>query len=355
MFAGVFLILLGVLVLAGQFALDIPWWALWPLIIVLAGMVQALTPGKEGWSVERVFDGLTTVAWGVFFLTLTTGIVSWSVWFVLLSLWPVILIAIGLDLLAKALHTGWFKLLGSAVVIAALVYASLVSLGDAPRLSTMRVSDAETYSMQERVDDVEEADLIFDSGLSDVRVKASDSLVEAKGRSSWGEPTVEVERTGDQASVKVRSGEGNHVAWIGEFASELDLGLSRTVLWDAVVSTGVSSLDADLTDVRVKSLVLKPGVAECSVDLGDVPDGLDESRVEVRAGVASVKLRFPEDAQVRIVSKGGLSTFDVSADFEDDGDDAWQTDGFDQARAAGDPVWLVDLEAGLGTIVVDTY
>ena len=42
-------------------------------IIVAAGVIQAVTPGREGWNVNRLFDGLVSVAFGLVLLGNTTG------------------------------------------------------------------------------------------------------------------------------------------------------------------------------------------------------------------------------------------------------------------------------------------
>ena len=102
-FLGVVLVVVGAVVLVSRFVpgLDAPWWALWPLLIVIGGVVQVFTPGDSGWGVERVFDGIGTIIFGLILLGNTTGYIAWSVWWIVLTLWPVLIIALGLTILAQ--------------------------------------------------------------------------------------------------------------------------------------------------------------------------------------------------------------------------------------------------------------
>jgi hypothetical protein len=86
---GLVLVVFGIAVLAAQALPGVSVWMLWPLIIVAAGVIQAVTPGREGWNVNRLFDGLVTVAFGMVLLGNTTGVIGWNVWWRFIWLWPV--------------------------------------------------------------------------------------------------------------------------------------------------------------------------------------------------------------------------------------------------------------------------
>lgn len=131
--AGVVLIVLGVAFLAAQFVPGFDWWTLWPLAIVVVGVVQIVTPGPwRGWGVERVSDGIGTILLGMLLLGNTTGYVSWSVWWILLSLWPVLLISAGIALLGKASGQEWLRALASIPVWITMIYAAGLAWTGAP-------------------------------------------------------------------------------------------------------------------------------------------------------------------------------------------------------------------------------
>ncbi|TLM99132.1 MAG: hypothetical protein FDZ75_00800, partial [Actinobacteria bacterium] len=274
--AGIVLITIGVIFLAAQFLPGVAWFNLWPLIIVVAGLIQAFTPGREGWSVTKMFDGFVTVTIGLVFLAVTMGAVGWNVWWRVLTLWPVLLIALGLDLLGKALHTTWPRVLGSLVVMAALAFAVATQASATPSFTWMPSADAEPFSVSEPVLGTDEATLKLDAGVAQVTLGGGSDLIAAEGTSPWGEPEVSVDRSGSSADVQLTLGSSSEgpIVWPGSNTLEADVTLATDVVWDAVVSTGVSSLDGDLSDVDVRSLELKPGIADVDLKLGEVPTGV---------------------------------------------------------------------------------
>lgn len=355
--AGIVLIVIGVMFLLAQFVPGVAWFNVWPLIIIVAGLIQAFTPGKEGWSVNKMFDGFVTVAVGGVFLAITTGVVGWSVWGRILTLWPVLVIAIGLDLLGKALHTTWVRILGSLAVIAGLAIAVAGQASSAPSFDWLPPAHSQPFSVAEPVGDTTEADLQLDAGVAQVRLGSGGELISLKGRSPWGTPEVNVDRSGSSAKVKVVLGgrSNENIVWPGAETIEADVALSDRVLWNAVIATGVSSLDGDLSKVPVRRLELKPGVADVDVRLGPVPQGVRVADVEVKSGVSSVVLRLPSDAQVRMESNSGLSGVIAEKPLESRGNGIWETPGYSAAAAAGDPVYKVVVKSGVGSFRLVTY
>lgn len=126
---GVVLIILGLATLWAQFLPGVTWGQLWPLIIVAVGLGQMVTPGwGEERGLMRVMDGIGTVLIGLVFLGNTLGYIEWSVWFVLLTLWPVLLIAAGISIIGKGIGQQWLRALAPLVIWAALALAVASSL-----------------------------------------------------------------------------------------------------------------------------------------------------------------------------------------------------------------------------------
>ena len=126
---GIVLIALGAAMLWAQFLPGVEWMQLWPLIIVAVGLGQMVTPGwGDERGVMRVMDGFGTVLIGLVFLGNTLGYIAWSVWFVLLTLWPVLLIAAGISIIGKGIGQQWLRALAPLVIWAALGLAVASSL-----------------------------------------------------------------------------------------------------------------------------------------------------------------------------------------------------------------------------------
>lgn len=129
--AGLFLVLTGALFLFARAVPQAAWWELWPLLIVIAGVVQMSTPGPwQGWGVERVSEGMGTVVLGMLLLGNTTGWIGWEMWLLALTMWPVLLVSAGIGLLGRAAGQPWIRALAAVPIWIALVLcASSASTG----------------------------------------------------------------------------------------------------------------------------------------------------------------------------------------------------------------------------------
>ena len=356
LFLGVMLVVVGVLFLIPQVVpgFAAPWWALWPLIIVAAGAVQAFTPGEGGWGIDRVLDGLGTVVLGVVLLGNTTGMIAWSVWWALLMLWPALVIALGLTILAKGLGQSWLRIAATLVVWVALAYAVAISwTGPGAALpQPWTSSSGQAFSFAEPNRGIEEANLRLTGGAGDIRIGSGSQLVTVDGSSPFGAPTFSARKSGDTADVSIGFNEVRSGAVIvpGMTAARIDTRLSDTALWNIVLETGASSVDADLSDVQVRSVDVRTGASAVVIKAGDVPADVDSSTIVVKAGASSVRILIPRDAEARFVAQTGLVATDVRGRFERNGN-VWETPGYSSA----DGTWDIRAEAGVGSVSVETY
>jgi hypothetical protein len=97
---------------------------LWPLILIAMGLDNILT--RQGVAAPTIF-----IAIGVVILLDNLNIVQWNVWQVILSLWPVLIIAIGLDLLV-ARRSIWGAVV--ALILLAIILGGC-AVGDGLRSS----------------------------------------------------------------------------------------------------------------------------------------------------------------------------------------------------------------------------
>ena len=353
---GFFLIVLGAAFLAAQFAPGIAWWNLWPLVIVVGGLVQGLTPGEAGWKVYRFIEGLGTVAVGLVLLGNMTGYIAWSFWWLLLTLWPVLLIAAGFSILGKGTRQDWLRVVGSLVVLVAFAYAGAVSWSGAsgmPAGGAWIVGSGGTpYSFSEPGAGVTKATLSLKGGAGDVVIESGSKLVAVSGESSLAKPTFSVSRTGDVATVTVSLGDSNRPVIVapGTAGARMDVALSNSALWDLALETGASSVNADLSRVRVNDLQIRTGVSNATVKLGDVPDGVAAASVLIKAGVSSLRLLLPSGAEARVETQNGLGATHVGGRFAKTGD-VWETPGYSSAGKG----YNIRVESGISSVSVDTY
>jgi hypothetical protein len=352
---GIVLILIGVALLAAQLLPGVSIFMLWPLFIIVPGLVQCFTPGHEGWSVHRFFDGVVTVAIGLIFLGNTTGVLSWGVWWQVLQLWPVLLISAGLGILGKSMGQDWIRVLGTVAVLFAFAYAVATSTSGSP-LRVMGVPGGEPFAFSEPVGSVQRADLRLGAGVGDIRIDSGSDLVSIQGESPFSDPQYSASVAGGTARVEFQlTEEDGFMLYPGSTSARVDARLSDRVVWDLEIDSGVSALDADLSDVPVSSMKLKTGVSSNRVILGAVPSNVAEASLAIDTGVSSVKVLVPVGAQVRVESESGLTGHDIASGLESQGGGVWKTPGYDQAVSTRSGVWTIKVKSGVGSVTVDTY
>lgn len=309
-------------------------------------------------SIKRMLEGLTLVLVGVILLLNTTGQLPWSVWWSVLSLWPLLLIAAGLDIVAKGLETEWLRVLSSLLIIAGIAVGAFVlpSVDRSPGFGWgVRDAGATFDTAVDRAPRVTEGSATIQGGAGSYGVEAgsADDLVRVRGRSPHGEPRLESGVTDGMADVRVAAPDSG-VAWVPHIggSASVEVLLSPEVVWDLSVDTGAVDISADLSGLHVSGLQMRAGVSSATVRLGllDRPNRLVP--VQVRGGVSSFTLEVPRDVPVRIRAETGLSRVDVDRSIPRARGESreWQSDDWD--RSGG---YDIEVEAGVSSVRIERY
>lgn len=288
-----------------------------PILLILAGVL--VLAGNLGW-----------LAWG-------------SIWD-LVNLWPVILIAVGVDLLTA----GRYRWIVAAVTIVVL---ALGMTGRVPFLGTGPGTAAETHVVQIPVDGAERAEISLRVGVSELEVSAlsgGDALVSGEVRTAEGETfTQDVQRRGGTADVELVSehrgigniGGGGNRGW--------DLAIARGIPTDLTISTGVGRSQLDLRDIVLTGLRVDAGVGEMVATLPLPTEGSYQASFDT--GVGATTVRVPEDAAVRIAIDTGLGGVTARGGFDALGGDVYQTSGY----ANADERIEIRIDGGVGAITIE--
>lgn len=353
---GVALIIGGLALLASQLMPAFQIWRFWPLIIVAFGIRAMFGTAGTPWSVRALTEGLSTVALGLILLGQMLGYLAWDAWLNIIRLWPLLLVALGLEIAGKGLRSEWVRALGNLVVIGGLAFGALVMTPAGSWSPLVFVQTGETLPFEFGADNLaraEEGTALIEGGVGQLTLAAGDPLATAKGRSPF-EPEFDVTNTSRSTDVRISLGEHDWGPVDG--ATELDVTLARDVAWDLEVRAGVSEYDLDLSELLLSSLVLDAGVSDGTLTLGrsDAGDADEAIPVEVKAGVSALRIRVPEGDDVRVTIRQGLSGVDMRGDWDrssSDGTRVYESDRFDDDGA----YWDIEIQAGVGGIIVEYY
>jgi hypothetical protein len=312
---------------------------------------------------KRAAEGLTVVGVGLVLLANTLGTLPWSVWWNILSLWPLLLVAVGLDIIGKGTSMDLLRVLSSLLVLGGIAYGALVMPAGsgtpwAPFSVLGAASESEPFSFSEKHDtSVKDGVAVIDGGVGTLTVKAGDVMASSEGFSPWN-PRFDVSKDRGTADVRITLGSGGTWSFPENTGrAELNVTLDRSVSWVLTIDSGVSETTADLTDLKLDELTFKSGVSSARVTMpkrslsgssGGVPVTMD-------AGVSSLTLRIAKGDSVRLRVDRGISSVDLPREFREVGDSGGGTRTYETQDFSEGRFWDVKLDAGVSSINVELY
>lgn len=255
---------------------------------------------------------LILIALGAVLLLNNLGLLEWSVWEVLLRLWPVILIAAGLDMVL-----GRRSLWGSLLTV--LLTAAIVALALWLSQSGTTVGRAaRTVEVAQPLEDLERAELIVNPGIGSLELEPltdSGNLVEgvlALGRGETLDRTFSSQNDG--ATLRLRTTAASFGPFTAGWASQRrwDLGLSPRVTFDLSTNVGLGTTNIDLRGLTVDTISVEHGIGQVVVY---VPreGGVQGS---IQGAIGQTVVVIPQGVEARLVLDTGLAGREIPDGYE---------------------------------------
>jgi len=248
---------------------------------------------------------LLLIALGILLLLSNLGYLGWDVWAKLARLWPLFLIAAGIDLMLGRGGLRWW--LATLVLLALVALAALVVLDVA--------FPGTEHAIRRELGEAKRASI--EISCSGCRLELDGGagpgvLVEGTVETGWAESLRRSFRVEDGAAELVLESQGIHpFRGFPSGARDWELSLSPEVPLSLVVSTGVGSAELNLAGLQLEWLELEAGVGEVEVVL---PARGDYS-VRITGGIGEVTVVVPEGLGVRVRAEVGVGELKVPGDF----------------------------------------
>lgn len=287
--------------------------AVWPLVLIAGGVV--LFAANFGW-----------LRWDAL----------WSVWY----LWPLVVIAVGVDVLLRGQHR-LLVVIGTLLVGAAIYAGTSGSLGGGALLGSETISQG--------LEGASRAQVKIGTGVTRLVVRgdpATDLLVAGTVTPLRGE-TIErsFEVVGGVARFTIDSESRFTTVPFGR-GGVWELTLSGRVPLTLDVDTGVGAADLDLSQAELERLDLDTGVGDTRVVLparGRYAVGID-------TGVGAVTVSVPRGLAARIEVSRGVGGVSVPSRFVPSGADVYVSPDYATARHRVD----LRIDSGVGAVrIVD--
>jgi hypothetical protein len=256
---------------------------------------------------------------GVVFLLNNLGMLAWDVWFTLLRMWPLLLVAAGLDVMIgrRSVLGAIFSLMIILALLAGGIWFFSTQVND--------TNTIETRELDYPTDDVDHANVTIGFGLGSLNIspltkmnKLATGNLELAG---MGEYIEEYQIIDDIANLTIRD-EGTQFNTINLFEfpfwgniPEWEINLSDSIPLVLKINTGVGVSVVDLSGLTLINLDVDVGVGKTEVYL---PSRTTYS-AEIKGGVGQLIVYVPSDTAMRITIETGLGNTNVRGDFDRDG------------------------------------
>lgn len=277
---------------------------------------------------------------GILFLLGNLGMNTWNIWEALIRLWPVLLIAGGLEVIVGR-RNAWAAWLIALLTVALLVAGVFLLSGRAA--GTILAADTITQPLGT----AERATVDIGFGAGALTLSSLDdetNLVSANlQRRSGEEIRQDFRMAGDTAIFTLRS--ENRTPWLSQSGRgpTWDIRLNQSVPTDLKIATGAGQSTLDLRQVQLTHLAVSTGAGQTLITLPE--RGVLDAKVSTGAGQAIITI--PSGMAARIHVSAGIGSKEVRGNYQRDGDRYVSPNYADATNR-------VDLEVsgGVGSIVV---
>lgn len=308
--------------------------------------------------VSSVRWGMILLGIGLFFLAINLGYLSHHVWWSLIRLWPVFIIAIGIEMIFRGGGLRFLAFLSPLIIAGAFIYAA-ASDNHYSDFNWYYSFDSDDYDYSrdskrfefEREDSLKSLQVNFDFTAGQIWVGPTSRSLFSGDFEYWREsPSCKMERDASAAKIFIKSQENYHWRFWNKKHSNND---ARVFIGDYLpvdirLKSAAASVDMDLADMIVDNVKIDAGASDVSLKLGCRSSNI---KVKVDSGASKVNISVPYDMGIRldidaVISPThfrGISLKKVSGGYE--------SDNYSTASCKAD----INLDSGVSSIELDGY
>ncbi len=268
--------------------------------------------------IARLRNGVILISVGVVLLLNTTGHLPWMVWSRILSLWPMVLVAIGIELLFKRTHLSFLAIISPLLFLATILGPALIFKPDFSKIH----KTGEAYLWSQDMDStLTKVTADLELNAVDLRLSSgTDRLVSAELDYCDNPPlaTYRYINSDSSAIIKIKDTERsrNHgwsfsQPWFGwdKCEKNWDIKLTDRIPISFKVDANAVKADFDLSDLKVEEFNLNVNASKVSIRIGDA---VDQVSCRIDANAAKLTFSFPENMALRIIDHSKMSSTNFS-------------------------------------------
>ncbi len=303
--------------------------------------------------------GIILVGIGLFFIGINFGYLSYYVWVELLALWPILLIAIGLELAFRRSRLSYLGILSPLLIFLTFVYVAAISWDkgyyDYQRSDDRRQSRTytrEVYNYEiDRDPEIKRLDLDIDFDMGELWIgPSSDRLFSGDFEYRYRKPRCKYDSDGDTGRIRIRTKDSKHFNIFNKnrFKNDARIFIADYVPLDLDLDIGAAYVELDLYELIIDKLSLNTGAAKIELRLGCRSKDIS---IDIDSGASQVIIAVPREMGLEMDSDAALS----STNFKKAGLEKYQgkyrSDNYNSSDCKAD----ISIDSGVSRIEIEYY
>lgn len=263
-------------------------------------------------NISKIRTGVIFICCGIVLLLNTLDYVSWSVWFKILSLWPILLIAIGIELVFKKTFLSFLAILSPILMILAILGPVYFGYGEWTRGAELTKDYKWKIPFEEKI---KEAKVTVEFKAGELEIKSDTvNLVDAR-LDYWNrEPECDFffSDLDSTARIKIKGGRKEWTDWVmkGWRRHEWEIGLNHQVPLDLELQVKASDANLNLSDLQVDDLNLVLKASDLRIRFGK----REFIKCKLDSDASRIRILIPEETGIKIDSEANLTSTEFSGD-----------------------------------------
>lgn len=282
------------------------------------------------------------------------------------SFWPIFLIILGVNILFNRNNSQTGNIISLAILVIALSFLFVKgqqkpegkfwwggnSFNHRIDIDTDDEEDSNTYTKLNFSEPYVAEDAskktvlnLIAGGTSFILKGSTDSLFSAEVKKTNNKFSL-TKTSIDSLTTLTLKNENKRGSWSSN-GNDVGFMLNVNPIWEMNVKMGAGEIDFDLEKYKVRTVNFDGGAAEFNVKVGNLLPIVD---VNVKTGVADVKIKVPQSSGCRIKTRTGLSTKDFTG-FTKISEGVYETPNY---QSSTNKVFI-NFDGGLSNFEVDRY
>ncbi len=278
-------------------------------------------------------------------------------WGKVASLWPLLLIMIGLSSLSKNTSMNPWIFNGIAAIVISIFFYQIIEIGEGNTSHSFSWSDSSDLDSADLKtqkfnipleEGVTNAHLTFEGGAAEfILIDTTSNLIDAITQTRKGDYVLEKVRTDSVDDIKMKLNSNQIKINNGNIENQVEVKLNPNLKWSFDFEIGAGAIDFDFSKYIVNKISLDAGAASVNMKLSDKASITD---VDINAGASSVTLRVPKSARCRVQMDAVLSSEDLIG-FTKKTDGYYESDNY---NGKGNLI-NITVDAGMSSVTIERY